>query len=314
MIPPALRSARTYLSRLNNLLFAPRAPGAFLREAPPAALRQLTAREEPTLRHPGWQLPTVHQMREPIYAEWCAALHDQPALDRKQWEWVYILEVLRQAGMLAAGVRGLGFGCGREPLIAIMASRGCTVLATDLDVERAAKLGWVETSQHTTDLASLNDRRICGDDVFARQVSFRNCDMNAIPADLRAGQFDFTWSACSLEHLGTLEHGLAFIEQSLECVRPGGIAVHTTEFNLGSNEATLDSGAVCAYRKRDIEALALRLVERGHRIGTINLQVGTTSSDKVIDLPPYRRASLHMKLTYRRHLMTSIGLFVHRAG
>ena len=43
---------------------------------------------------------------------------------------------------------------------------------------------------------------------------------------------------------------------SLRFLRPGGIAIHTTEFNVSSNDNTVADGDTVIYRKRDIEDLA----------------------------------------------------------
>ena len=59
-------------------------------------------------------------------------------------------------------------------------------------------------------------------------MRFRAVDMNDIPPDLRG--FDFTWSSCALEHLGTLRAGADFVVEQMTCLRPGGVAVHTTEY------------------------------------------------------------------------------------
>jgi hypothetical protein len=97
----------------------------------------------------------------------------------------------------------------------------------------------------------------------------------------------------------------------MACLKPGGIAVHTTEFNLGSNSRTLQTRATVAYRKQDIEQLALMLLQAGHSIPTINLSPGSEPLDRVIDLPPFK-APVHLKVLCRRHLLTSIGLYAIR--
>ncbi len=183
------------------------------------------------LANPSWQLVTSKQYEESLFLTWCAALNISPALNRKQWEWIYILEVLNQHGMLVDGMRGLGFGCGKEPMVALMAKMGAKIVATDLASEDAAKSGWIAGNQHASILEDLNQNGLCPPEIFGERVTFQSCDMNNITSDLRG--FDFLWSSCSLEHLGSLQHGLTFIENSLNCLRPGGIAVHTTEFNLG---------------------------------------------------------------------------------
>lgn len=292
---------------LYNLYPIAQKPGDFLKEPMPEALRQYESRGEPSLDRVGWQLVTSRQMEGPLYERWCALVRDTRVKHRKVWEWVYILEVLKQHGMLAEGKRGLGFGCGREPLSALIASMGSEILATDLDPEMAEKQGWsTKTHQHAAGLAELNEAEICEPDLFAMKVSYRSCDMNAIPSELRG--FDFVWSSCSLEHLGSLRNGLEFIERALDCLKPGGIAVHTTEFNLGSNDRTLETSAVVAYRKKDIENLALGLIRNGYKIPRINFSPGDQPLDRVVDRPPYRHS--HLKLLYARHLLTSIGLFI----
>ena len=302
-----LSGLKTAARALYNLYPIATKPGDFLREPMPDALRNHEARGEPNLDRIGWQLVTSAQMEEPVYEKWCALVRDPRVRHRKVWEWVYILEVLKQHGMLAEGKRGLGFGCGTEPLSALMASMGCEIVATDLDTETAEKQGWwTKTHQHAGGLAQLNEAGICDPALFARKVSYRSCDMNAIPSDLRG--FDFTWSSCSLEHLGSLENGLEFIQRSIDCLKPGGVAVHTTEFNLGTNDRTLESRVTVAYRKKDIEGLALRLIGKGYKIPRINFSPGDRLLDRVVDRPPYRHS--HLKLLVSRHLLTSIGLVV----
>ncbi len=62
-------------------------------------------------------------------------------LHRKMWEWLFIAEALRERGMLAAGRRGLGFGVGQDPLVALFAAEGCDVVATDQPPDGAAASG-----------------------------------------------------------------------------------------------------------------------------------------------------------------------------
>lgn len=264
---------------------------------------------EPTLEQPVSQLCTAGQFREPAYAAWCRAIGEPPVLRRKQWEYVWILQCLERAGMLTGGRRGLGFGCGREPLAAAMAARGCVVVATDLAPEAATGRGWIETGQHARSLDELNRRGVCPPGAFRERVAFRTVDMNAIPDDLEG--FDFVWSSCAFEHLGSLDRGLAFVTRAMRCLKPGGIAVHTTEFNLSSNGPTLEARDLCVYRRQDIERLRDALAREGHRVWTLNLQPGSSPVDRVVDLPPYR-AEPHVKLRLGRFVVSSIGLAIER--
>jgi hypothetical protein len=133
--------------------------------------------------------------------------------------------------------------------------------------------------------------------------------MNAIPADLV--DFNFTWSSCAYEHLGSIEAGLTFFENSLKCLAPGGIAVHTTELNLSSNSSTLDKGGTVIFRRRDFETLAERLLAQGHEVMPITFDSGDTDLDRFIDLPPYS-SDPHLKLQLLRWVSTSFGMIVRK--
>ena len=165
------------------------------------------------------------------FQEWLARLGFAPRYHRKLWEFVFICQVLEERGLVRPGARGLGFGVGTEPLTALFASRGCRILATDMPAAGAAVAGWTK-AEHATGKEGLRVARVCPDDLFDANVEFRSCDMNDIPGDLTG--FDFCWSACALEHLGTIEHGLTFIERSLDCLAPGGVggAHHRVQRNL----------------------------------------------------------------------------------
>jgi hypothetical protein len=133
--------------------------------------------------------------------------------------------------------------------------------------------------------------------------------MRDIPADLR--DFDFCWSACSLEHIGTLDAGLEFIEQSIETLRPGGIAVHTTEFNLHSNDDTVESGPTVIYRERDLMALRDRLEAAGHEVAAFDLSPGDGLLDRYVDIPPYNDQPC-LRFLFASYTLTSVAIIVRR--
>jgi SAM-dependent methyltransferase len=242
------------------------------------------------------------------YRYWIHALQEAPRFHRKQWEYFFISQALHERGKLAPGCRGLGFGVGQESLPALFASLGCDVLATDQEAEGAERAGWAQTGQHTTGAPVFNRRGVCDDAQFRRRVAFRCVDMNAIPGDLSA-QFDFCWSTCSLEHLGSLEHGMRFVENSIATLKPGGVAVHTTEFNLSSNSDTIESRDLSVYRRRDIETLIGRLDAIGCRVEPVEWEPQTGFVDNYVDLPPYKRAP-HLRLRLGAYDCTSIGLIL----
>jgi 2-polyprenyl-3-methyl-5-hydroxy-6-metoxy-1,4-benzoquinol methylase len=265
---------------------------------------------DPSLQNPTSQLCTAKQVLTKTYRYWCDLILSPARFSRKQWEFVFIMQSLQKAGKLQEGKKGLGFGCGREPLPGVFAKFGCTITATDLDPQAAQEQGWVETMQHAASLQELyiSCHRVLPKSIFFERVSFLSADMNQIPAGLH-GQYDFVWSACALEHLGSLDNGLQFIKNSLKCLKSGGVAVHTTEFNLSSNEATLETSGCSIYREKDIRQLIHELELDGHKVKPLNLNTGGSSVDNYIDAPPYG-LSPHLKLELANYVVTSIGLIV----
>jgi SAM-dependent methyltransferase len=256
---------------------------------------------------------TQADLESTYHAQWCERIKETPRMHRKQWEFSFIAQALQERGLLRKGTRGVVFGAGQEPLPAAFAARGVEVLVTDLDEERATAQGWATTGQHVDqkNLAHLNDRGICSPAKFDRLVGYRMVDMNAVPDDI-AG-YDFCWSSCSLEHLGSLRAGERFIERSLACLKPGGVAVHTTEFTLSSNDQTLETGGTVLYRRKDIEALIRRLEHAGHTVATMDWSVGDRPLDRHVDVAPYS-TDRHLRLEIAGHACTSIGLIITKGA
>ena len=245
------------------------------------------------------------------FAYWAQRLGVLHCYHRKVWEFVFICQALWERGAIRPAARGLGFGVGQEPLAALFAAEDCQIVATDLPAEGAFRAGWSSTNQHAAGLEALRKPLICDDDRFTRNVEFRFADMNQPPTDLTA--FDFCWSACAFEHLGSIENGLRFIERIVDCLKPGGWAVHTTEFNLSSNDQTVDHAATVLFRRKDMEALAARLAAKGHIVAPFDFEPGLAPLDQYIDVAPYRLEP-HLKIALEGYATTSFGLIVQRGG
>ena len=286
------------LAAARTALFAPEPDGTGLVVDAPATLADVRS-----------QMCTAAQFEEPDYDRWLGLLHRPKHHHRKQWEYVWLCRVLETMGMLREGARGLGFGCGVEPLPAVFAAYGAFVTATDLGVEDRRARRWQDTAQHLLSLDALADPAICAMEEFAARVEVDAIDMNAIPAT-RVG-YDFCWSSCSLEHLGSIDAGLAFIERSLDTLKPGGVAVHTTEFNLTSDSRTIRKGGTVLFRRSDIEKFARRMIAAGHQVLPITWDQGDQPEDQYVDIAPYA-SDVHFKLALRQYVTTSFGLAIRK--
>jgi hypothetical protein len=247
----------------------------------------------------------------PRFAEISDALHLEFGWSRKLWEWVFITHHLLTSGVVVPGSRGLVFGVGEERLPAFFAGLGANVVATDAPRDVGESSGWIETGQHVSSLETIRYTDIVDGDIFDSHVSYRTCDMREIPSDLV--DFDFNWSSCCFEHLGSLDAGIDFVLRAVETLRPGGVAVHTTELNLSSNDETVTHGDTVIYRLRDIEALIRALRERGHEVTPFRLGPTDQYWDHYVDVPPYR-GGVHLKLLLEGYVCTSVGIVVRRGA
>jgi hypothetical protein len=267
------------------------------------------------------QAASASQCDHPVFLDWCRQLTgwtgpmDGERYNRKVWEWAFICEAISQAGLMHPGRRAVGFGVGTEPVPALLASRGIDVVATDQGAEDGAD--WATYNELMKDLAGLARPHLLTDDELARRVTTREVDMNAMPDDL--GEFDITWSSCVIEHLGSPQAGLDFVLRSCELLRPGGIAVHTTEMELTAKDETADYGHCAVYRISDFQALGERLADVGCS-ATFNFSVSMdTVDDRWVSLAARGCRDVlpdqaHLKLGLGDSVSTSYGLLIRKAS
>jgi hypothetical protein len=257
-------------------------------------------------------------------AYWLKELKTPRLFHRKLWEFAYVLQSIYEAGLMHEGSRGVGFGCGTEPLPSYLASKGLKVTVTDLPPDDDRVKGWSDTAQYTDSLGRSFHADLIDRAAFEQNADLRFVDMNNIPRDLSG--FDFCWSICALEHIGSIERGLAFIENSLDTLRPGGLSVHTTEFNFFNDEDTIDHWGTVLFQKKHFSRLAEKLKSEGHYVAPLDFDVGRKPMDRFIDLPPWahdaseyqRRVwsgdEQHLKLAIDGFACTCFGVIIRKAA
>jgi SAM-dependent methyltransferase len=219
------------------------------------------------------------------------------------------MQALWERGCIQSGKKGLVFAVGTEPGPSVFANYGCSILATDIFPEKGIEKGWTDADQLCFGVESLNSRKLCTDEVLNRHVQYRPVDMNNIPADLKG--FDFNWSSCSFEHLGSIEKGLLFLQNQLKTLKPGGWAVHTTEFNISSDESTIKTGDTVVFRRRDLDMIVKRLRQMGHYVEELDYSLGNSKEDFQVDYLPHQQ-KVHLKLQLGDYIVTSIGLIIQK--
>ena len=235
-------------------------------------------------------------------------------MDRKAWEWGFIAQALLERGMLSKGKKGFGFACGKEPLASMFASYGCDIVATDAPPYIMEKTDWESSGQHGNTAEDLYFSDFLDQASFDQHVAFQYVDMKNIPESLE-GSADFIWSSCALEHLGSIHDAKDFVYRAMRCLKPGGIAVHTTEINLRSSLETWMHGSTCALRTVDLIEIAEHLLWNGYQVEPLDFRLdGSEYDDTFVRFGPNGEPPTepHFKVLITRCLLTSFGLIAYK--
>ena len=188
----------------------------------------LLSLDPPSFTHPVSQPCTAKQMREPAFRARCRSLGNLPADRTESWQVAYVIQALERYGMLQAGARGLALGDNQPAVTQALIAGGATHLHMALSES--------DSGEGTPFI-----------------------DPADLPGDLFA--FDFLLSIRGTDRLGSDQSAAFFIEKGMECLRPGGLAVHV----IGHHPAPTTLPNV-AFDRNGLERIALSLISRGHQV------------------------------------------------
>lgn len=249
------------------------------------------------------------------YKKWSIVLKQENGITQAQkfhnkaWQNAIILQALDERGYLKEGNKALGFGVGVERLPSAFATLGIKVTATDQDFKSGKKGGW-NNGQLTRTRNDLNSHGIANKKMFDKNVEFENADMTKISKSFY-NKYDIIWSNCALGHLGSIDKSLKFIEESLDCLKPGGIAVHTTETNVVSNTDTIETGGTVIFRRKDLIGILYKLRKQGYKCAPLYLNFGSDPEDKAFGFDPYATENL-LKLNAGGYLLSQMVLIIRK--
>ncbi len=160
-------------------------------------------------------------------------LRQNPFLFSRQWQHAHVYSILARRNRLGADRRGISFGAGREPLTYAVANAVDHLLATDLyDPEST----W-RTARTADPAAFLLAEPSLPVDLARLEV--KRMDMRAI--DAPEGAFDFAYSICAFEHIGTDPDFVRHLTGVRRILKPGGVYVMTTELRLGPRSHPIET-------------------------------------------------------------------------
>lgn len=152
-------------------------------------------------------------------------LRELPRFHRKQWEFAMILLALRRGGALRPEAVGLSMGAGKERLLYAVAQHVRQVVATDL---YDAATEWDKARTTDPDRYIKEDKPFPVDDARLRGLRM---DMRSL--DFEDGAFDFCYSSCAIEHIGSRQDFLRHLSEAHRVLKDGGLYAFTTELHFG---------------------------------------------------------------------------------
>jgi SAM-dependent methyltransferase len=217
---------------------------------------------------------------------------------RKIWEFNQTLYGLRKLRRLAPDAAALGIGCGHEELMYFLANRIASVVATDL--YEGSYIGGesdADVLEHPAKYAPFTYRE---DHLQVRR-------MNGLALDAADATFDFAFCLSSIEHFGTIGDKQQALREMFRVLKPGGVAVVTTEIvlnRLGRGRQYFSAGV-----------LSRLVAEAGFTLDQQpDLRVEREYAERPLALPMDTFTTPHVVLRNFNTIYTSVALFLMKAS
>ena len=240
-----------------------------------------------------WARPAWRQALEDLgYSPDPARVH------RKEWEFAQGVYGLRKLRCLSPVAAALGLGAGAEPIIFFLAGRLRRVVATDLYAG--------DFSRHEADPRILRDPEAFAPFSYDRdRLEVRQMDATAI--DYEPESFDVVFSFSSFEHFGSRRAQRACLTGMYRVLRPGGVAVLTTEVILNTWGRHGDYFRLTELLDDMIPGAGFRLTGGDFRFAT-----SRATLDGLIRLPHEIERRPHLVLRRWRTYFTSAAFFLEK--
>jgi SAM-dependent methyltransferase len=233
-------------------------------------------------------------------------LSSEGLIHRKDWEWALGIIAMRRFGKLNEKSTAIGVGSGREAILYYLANKVKHVYATDLYKVRT----WMEAAP--SDFPE-NPKKYAP--FPYKEDALTVLRMDGTKLEFPSESFDIAFSFSSIEHFGGKNHSgaLRSVKEMERVLKPGGLAVITTEYIINDKEHPE------FFNKRTIYSDLIDKLERLKLVEPLDLRITTKTLDTVIDYPSigvswnninndYKRTHPHIVLRIKNILFTSIML------
>jgi SAM-dependent methyltransferase len=259
---------------------------------------------EPAASLEGPPLNKICDRQDWAHPAWRRALEDlgysaDPArLHRKDWEFAQGVYGLRKLYRLAPEAVALGLGAGSEPIIFFLAGRLRRVVATDLYEG--------DFSRQEADPRILRDPEAFAPFSYYRErLEVRRMDATAI--EYAPESFDLVFSFSAFEHFGSRQAQRRCLSEIHRVLRPGGVAVLTTEVILNTWGRHGDYFRLAELLDDIIPGAGLRLTG-----GAFHFVTSRATLEGLIRLPHEIERRPHLVLRRWRTYFTSAAFFLEK--
>ena len=202
------------------------------------AAGQLVSLMPPTFESPVSQSFTKAQVKERAFRRW-VKLEDRDDA-QTVWQNAFILQTLERYGLMQPGARGLIFGGVASVVHKVLTEKSVQYQ----QISGLAQHAGIEIDiQHQIQLNTEN-----------------------LPGNFVAN--DFLCSTLAANEFDDERGAVRFIERSMLCLRPSGLAVHIISVR-GRSEKIQDNGDILTFDRNALERLALSLLSRGHSVARL---------------------------------------------
>jgi SAM-dependent methyltransferase len=261
----------------------------------------------------------INKFQNKLFYDRCGGiLARKPGLiHRKDWEWALGSLAMKRFGKLNENCIAIGVGAGKEAILYYLANHLKHVYATDLYKGD----GWNKFSP--PDFIS-NPRKYA-------PFQYNESALTALKMDGRklkfpSDSFDIAFSFSSIEHFGGTNHAgaLASMMEIERVLKPGGLAVISTEYILNDKEAPDLSNQF--FNRRTIYSELINRLDRLKLVEPLDLRISTKTLNVVIDAlkdnekwdlnkydEEYKKANPYILLKMNDILFTSVMLVFQKS-
>ncbi|MCP2605286.1 class I SAM-dependent methyltransferase, partial [Candidatus Aminicenantes bacterium AH-873-B07] len=220
---------------------------------------------------------------------------------RKIWEYIQIIFCLKQLNFLTPQSVCLAVGAGRGPLLYYLTYKVKKIYGIDLYE------GTFFGGEDESDIPTSTEKYAPFPYIKNKLLLIR---MNALYLEFPDNFFDFIFSASSIEHFGNKKEILKSLKEMHRVLKPGGVAVITTELKLNFLGTSLPNVKLFTLKE------FLTMIKQAGFIiqNNLELRIEKEYFQNWVKLPKEIYKRPHIILRFLNSIFTSINVVLFKKG